>query len=131
MAIQMGGLHHLSIRVTDLARAKRFYTQTLGFQEVLEVEGLALVNAHGTLIGIRGGAAETGKGDRFNPFRVGLDHLALAAPSAEALEGLKRQLDTAGVPNNGVQHDALTRAQYTCFYDPDGIAWELYAMPES
>ena len=40
-------------------------------------------------------------------------------------------LDAAGVRNNGVQDDTLTGARYIAFYDPDGIAWELYAMPAS
>ncbi len=129
MGIHTSGLHHLAIRVTDLARAKRFYTEVLGFVPVLEVEGLLLVNIHGTLMGIRGDATETAGDDRFDPYRVGLDHLALAVPDAGVLDGLKRQLDAAGVPNNGVEDDELTRARYICFYDPDGIAWELYAMP--
>jgi len=34
--LHTGGLHHLSIRTTDLSRAKRFYTETLGFQQVRE-----------------------------------------------------------------------------------------------
>ena len=130
MAIQTGGLHHLAIRVTDFDRAKRFYTQTLGFTPVVEFPGVAIVNAHGTLMGIRGGAAETPEGDRFDPHRVGLDHLALAVPDSAALEGLKSQLDQAGVRNNGVEDDAALGAKYVSFYDPDGIAWELYAMPK-
>jgi hypothetical protein len=39
---------------------------------------------------------------------------------------MKRELDRAGVTNNGIEHDALTQANYISFYDPDGIAWELY-----
>jgi len=42
------------------------------------------------------------------------------------LETMKRELDRAGVTNNGIEHDALTQANYISFYDPDGIAWELY-----
>ena len=67
--------------------------------------------------------------DRFDPFRVGLDHLALAVANPESLHELKLQLDAAGVRNNGVEDDTLTGARYIAFYDPDGIAWELYAMP--
>ena len=48
---------------------------------------------------------------------------------AESLHELKRQLDAAGVRNNGVEDDTLTGATYIAFYDPDGIAWELYAVP--
>ena len=129
MSLQTGGLHHLAIRVSDLAQAKRFYTDTLGFQHVLEEPGLVLVNAHGTFLGLRGDAPETKPEDRFDPFRIGLDHLALAVPTLESLQELHQQLDAAGVPNNGVEQDALLGATYISFYDPDGIAWELYAMP--
>jgi len=107
------------------------YTDTLGFQLVRERDGVVLLNAHGTLFGILGPAPETSPEDRFDPFRVGLDHLALAVANAEWLHELKQQLDTAGVRNNGVQDDTLTGARYIAFYDPDGIAWELYAMPVS
>jgi hypothetical protein len=44
---------------------------------------------------------------RFDPFRVGLDHLALAVDNAESLYELKQQLHAAGVRNNGVQDDTL------------------------
>jgi catechol 2,3-dioxygenase-like lactoylglutathione lyase family enzyme len=101
----------------------------IGFQQLLETEGLVLVNASGAMIGIWGMADQTGTGDRFDPHRVGLDHLALAVPDAAELDGLLQQLNTAGVPNNGIERDDLTGGTYISFYDPDGIAWELYAMP--
>jgi glyoxylase I family protein len=129
MALQAGGLHHLAIRVTDLDRAVRFYTETLGFERILDADGVVLVNAAGTFIGIRGDAAETAAGDRFNPHRVGLDHLALTVADPAALAALKRQLDAAQVCNHGLEDDPLLGARYISFYDPDGIAWELYAMP--
>jgi len=131
MSLRAGGLHHVSIRTTDLGRAKRFYTETMGFQQVLETDGAILLNDHGILFGLWGPAPETSPEDRFDPFRVGLDHLALAVANVESLYELKRQLDAAGVRNNGVQDDTLTGARYIAFYDPDGIAWELYAMPVS
>jgi catechol 2,3-dioxygenase-like lactoylglutathione lyase family enzyme len=129
MSLLTGGLHHLTIRTTDLARAKRFYIETMGFQAVRERDGALLLNAYGTLFGVLGAAPETSTEDRFDPFRVGLDHLALAVDNAESLHELKQQLDAEGVRNNGVQDDTLTGARYIAFYDPDGIAWELYAMP--
>jgi catechol 2,3-dioxygenase-like lactoylglutathione lyase family enzyme len=129
MALRTGGLHHLAIRVTDLGRARRFYVGALGFRPVLERPGRLIVDADGTLLDIRGATAETAAGDRFDPFRVGLDHLALGVRSAAELAGLKGQLDAAGVSNNGVERDEVVGAEYISFYDPDGIAWELYAMP--
>ncbi len=127
MTLKTDGLHHLALRVTDRARAKQFYTEALGFPIVMESHEVLIVNANGVFIGIRAGAPETEHGDRFNPYRVGLDHLALAVPNAVALEDVKRQLDAAGVSNNGIEDDAVLGGRYISFCDPDGIAWELYA----
>ena len=112
MSLLTGGLHHLTIRTTDLAKAKRFYIETMGFHSVRERDGALLLNAHGTLFGLLGAAPETSTDDRFDPFRVGLDHLALAVDNAESLHELKQQLDAGGVRNNGEQDDTLTGARY-------------------
>jgi glyoxylase I family protein len=120
---------HLGLRVSDLAGAKRFYVDTLGFGLLRETPGAVFMDAYGILIVLIGPADEAGATDRFNPFRVGLDHLALAIADAGMLEGLREQLDAAGVPNHGIELDPVTDAAYISFYDPDGIAWELYAMP--
>jgi len=131
MPIQITGLSHLALRVTDLARAKRFYAETLGFPVVLEQGDIVLVNANGVLLGMRGGNPATAPGDRFDPYRVGIDHLALAVADPAALDGLARQLDAAGVRHNGVEDDPTTGGRYISFYDPDGIAWELYFLPSA
>ena len=96
MQLEANGLHHFALTVTGLERSKRFYTETLGFTGVLDVPGLALISGYGLLIGLHAddGAAQ----DRFDPRRVGLDHLALAAAASE-LDDLKQQLDAAGVAN--------------------------------
>ena len=129
MPIQTNGLSHLALRVTDLARAKRFYAETLGFPVVLEQGDIVLVNANGVLLGMRGGNPATAPDDRFDPYRVGIDHLALAVADPAALDGLARQLDAAGVRHNGVEDDPTTGGRYISFHDPDGIAWELYFLP--
>jgi hypothetical protein len=36
--------------------------------------------------------------------------------------------DAAGVRNHGVEEDPETHDKYINFYDPDGIAWELYSI---
>ncbi len=131
MPIHTNGLGHIALRVTDLARAKQFYSEILGFPVVMEFADVVLVNAGGVLLGMRGGNPETAPDDRFNPLRVGIDHLALAVSDPAALEGLQKQLDAAGVRNNGVEDDTTTGGRYISFYDPDGIAWELYYLPAS
>jgi glyoxylase I family protein len=128
MNLNAKGLSHLGLRVTNLARAKRFYVDTLGCQLVRETDGVVLINAYGVLIGLQGADSYSSSDDRFDPFRVGLDHLALAVKDASVLEDLKRELDAAGVRNHGVEVDPETHDTYISFYDPDGIAWELYSV---
>ena len=128
MNLNANGLSHLGLRVTDLARAKRFYVDTLGCPLVRETERAVFVNVSGMLIALIGADAHTPDDDHFDPFRVGLDHLALAVEDPSTLEDMKRDLDAAGVRNNGVEEDPATHRRYISFYDPDDIAWELYAV---
>ena len=80
-------------------------------------------------MGILEDDAETGPGDRFDPHRVRLDHVSLAVNSFELLDRIKGDLDTAGVPNDGVHDEPELNAKGLVFYDPDGIAIELYVTP--
>lgn len=130
MKLNAHGLSHLGLRVTDLARAKRFYVDTLGGQLVREIDDAVLVDVYGILIGLYGTDADSYsfRHDHFDPFRVGLDHLALAVEDPGTLEALKQDLDSAEIPNNGVEEDPETYDRYISFHDPDGIAWELYSL---
>ena len=128
MQLNANGLSHLGLRVTDVARAKRFYVDTLGCQLVREIDGAVLVNVYGTLFALYGDDSHSSRKDHFDPFRVGLDHIALTIEDSSILEGLKQELDAEGVHNNGVEEDLETHDMYISFYDPDGIAWELYSV---
>lgn len=88
-----------------------------------------LVNVSGIIVALIGADSSSSNDDHFDPFRVGLDHLALAIENPGILEDLKRDLDAAGVRNNGVEEDPKSHVKYISFYDPDGIAWELYSIP--
>src|SRR5260370_28142559 len=102
MKLNANGLSHLGLRVTNLARAKHFYVDTLGCQVVRETDGAVLVNVSGMLVALYGNDSYT---DHFDPFRVGLDHLALAVEDPSILEVLNRDLDAAVAPNHGGEQD--------------------------
>ena len=78
MKLSANGWSHLGLRITNLARAKRFYVDALGCPLVRETEGAVFVTVAGLLIALFGADAHTPGKDHFDPFRVGLDHLALA-----------------------------------------------------
>jgi glyoxylase I family protein len=128
MAVEINtpGVHHIALRVTDLERAKRFYVQTLGFAPLLEVDNLFIFAAGSTAVAVRGPDPKTPLRDVFNPFRVGLDHLALACQNESELDRVASALNQAGVENTGVKTDDVLGKKYVAFKDPERIQWELY-----
>jgi len=126
--LDISGFSHVAIRVTDLQQARRFYVDVLGLPVALELEGVVLVKVGDALMGIRGDASETTAGDRFDPHRVGLDHVSFAVATVAKLEQMQKRLDAAKIPNDGVHDEPALNAKGLVFYDPDGIAIELYAF---
>jgi glyoxylase I family protein len=131
MAIKIttSGVHHVALRSTDLARSRRFYAETLGFPVVLEAPNIFVFLAGGTAFAVRGPEAGTPATDRFDPFRVGLDHVALACEETGELARVAAALAAAGIENTGVKRDPALGRDYVAFKDPDRIAWELYMAP--
>jgi catechol 2,3-dioxygenase-like lactoylglutathione lyase family enzyme len=126
--IRTSGAHHIALRSTNLERSKRFYTETLGFSIIQETPALFLFSAGSTAFGVRGPEADTASGDKFNPHRVGLDHIALACEDETELERVAAALTQAGVENTGVKLDETLGKRYVAFKDPDRIAWEFYMI---
>ena len=65
--------------------------------------------------------------DRFDPDRVGLDHLSFGVPGREDLEQAVRLLDEHGVPHGEITRLASFGIDVLPFEDPDGIQLELTA----
>ena len=128
LSIKTPGVHHIALRSSDFARAKRFYLDTLGFPLIADLPNLFLFLAGSTAIGIRGPEAETPAGDQFDPFRVGLDHIAMGCESEAELERVATALQQAGIENTGVKFDPALNKKYVAFKDPDRIAWEYYMV---
>ena len=126
IALQTTGVHHLALRSSDLTRARGFYGRTLGLPIVLETTDSFVALAGSTLVVVRGPETRSPAGDRFDPFRVGLDHVALGCADEAELERVALALEAAEVPSTGLRFDALLGRRYVAFKDPDGIAWEFY-----
>jgi glyoxylase I family protein len=124
---QTPGIHHLAIRTSDMARAKTFYTETIGFPIALEVPDLLIFIAGGTYIAIRP-ATVSSPDEKFNPFSIGLDHLALGCADEGELNRVAAALAAANVENTGVKMDETLGKKYVAFKDPDRINWEFYMI---
>ena len=91
--VKTGAVHHARITVTDPARAREFYTGLLGFEVMMDFPDGVLVTNGSVFLGLRTGPdpAKASSGDRFDPNRVGLDHLALSVGSKADLETAREQ----------------------------------------
>jgi len=127
------GLSHVILTVSDAERSRAFYQDVLGFEPRVLQPGPS-----GRFAFRSGGVGfffythnRTASGDRFSEFRVGLDHLAFAAPSVEALEALAAKLIAAGVETQGVERFGERAIPYVAFRDPDQIQLEYWLAPAS
>jgi len=126
--IKTPGVHHIAIRVTDLDRSKNFYIDKLGFKAVLDQPQLLIFFAGTTAIAIKGPEGKVAESDKFNPFRVGLDHIALGCDNREELERVTKALNRHSIENTGIKLDETLQKDYVAFKDPDRISWEFYSI---
>lgn len=124
---QTSGIHHLALRTSDMSRAKSFYVDTLGFTLALETTDLFIFIAGSTFIGIRP-AVVNDADEKFNPFSIGLDHLALGCSDEAELQRVADALSEAKIENTGVKMDETLGKKYVSFKDPDKINWEFYMV---
>jgi glyoxylase I family protein len=122
--------HHITLNVTDLERARRFYAGVLGLTVDQDFPGEKLrlrLDGTATRLVLCPPPPGTAVDDRFSENRVGLDHLAIGVPMGEVAR-LAAVLTDAGVPNSGVKGDPPGPAMVT-FRDPDNIQWEFFEQP--
>lgn len=122
------GFHHITLNVTDLARARAFYEGVLGFTVDQDFPGEKLRLRFGegspARLVLRPPLPGTPAGDAFSERRIGLDHLAVGVAGRAELEALKEALRRGGVEAD-VHHDPLG-PEIVTFRDPDNLQWEFF-----
>ena len=113
--VQATGIDHIVLHVTDVERARKFYTDVLGMSVYRQNERQVFLHA-----GTQGVALFKKQGD--SPLTTGNDmnHLALNVADG-TYETLKAQLETNGVAVSG--RPGEDRCIY--FQDPDGHRLQL------
>ena len=121
------GFHHVTLNVTDLARARAFYEGILGFTVDQDFPGEKLrlrFGAGPARLVLRPPLPGTPAGESFSERRIGLDHLAVGVASRAELEALKAALRRGGVAAD-VHPDPLG-PEIVTFRDPDNFQWEFF-----
>jgi catechol 2,3-dioxygenase-like lactoylglutathione lyase family enzyme len=120
------GLNHIILTISDVAKSRSFYGDLLGFNLIDIADGFYFVS--GGVAFFLFPSSHPLLNDRFNEFRIGLDHLAFTAPNEEALHSLADRLRASCIETQGVElyH---TGNKYVAFRDPDNIQLE-YWLPK-
>src|SRR5215211_6654706 len=120
------GLNHIIMTIKDVKISRAFYSELLGFELKTIADGFFFVTGGVAIFFFA--PSHPIPDNRFNEFRIGLDHLAFSAPSEAALQSLAEQLQASGVETKGVE-TYHTGNKYVAFRDPDNIQLE-YWLPK-
>ena len=133
--MRSSGVHHVDLVVSSVERSLPFYRDLLGplgFHRIGEVEGergetIWYFGGPGSSVGLRQ-AQSLGGIDRY---RVGLHHVALAAPSRAVVDERHDWLLSTGVEIESPPGEYRYMPGYYAvfFYDPDGIKLEIVHVP--
>jgi glyoxylase I family protein len=135
--VPAAGVHHVDLVVSSIERSLPFYRELLaplGFTRVGEVEGergetIWYLGGTESSVGLREAQSESGPVDRY---AVGLHHLALLAPSREAVDERAEWLRARGaeLESEPREYDYIPGYYAVFFYDPDGLKLEILHLPE-
>ena len=124
--MNVDGISHVALTVSDMSVSKQFYSQTLGLTVLDSSDSYCalLVGGPGLtalILTTHGGGSD----EAFSELRPGLDHVSLAVPDTTSLDAWHARLDDQGVPCD------LRKSEWghhLNFRDPDNIAVELVVV---
>lgn len=126
MTLQIRGVHHLVLTVSDPNRSAVFNEKILGVKASPENPQVRWISCGNFLLCFQRLMMQALPNDRFNENRLGLDHVGFAVESRKQLHDLLAILDELGISTAGVEFDPDGKRDYVCFRDPDNIQIEFY-----
>ena len=123
-------LDHVVLTIKDIHRTKDFYAKIFGAPDFQVDEGFMYQMGPTRLFFTlpRGPQAPN---DRFDPTRVGLEHIAVGVETADDLRAYETALDEAGIKHSGIHIDNHSNKEKIWLDDPDKIRVEFYIQADS
>lgn len=119
-----GRVGHVHLKVADLDRAVKFYTDIIGLEEQVRRAGAAFLGFDGYHHHLGLNTWESAGGTPPPRGHTGLFHSAFLYPDRAALAKTVRRALDAGVLIDGASDHGVSEAVY--FRDPDGNGVEVY-----
>ena len=128
--VEVVGLDHIYLAVSDFARAEKFYDQVLGLLDFRKIDAPIGGDPHrhyfnkAMQISIR-----PARGGTHDPYAPGLHHLCLQVQDNAAVDRIAGLLRSLGIETTGpAQYPQYADDYYAIFFaDPDGIRLEIVA----
>jgi catechol 2,3-dioxygenase-like lactoylglutathione lyase family enzyme len=125
----VSGFHHITLRVTDLERSRRFYQALPGFVIDQDFPGEKVrfrIGDTAARLVLVPPLPGTPTGSRFSEHRIGLDHLAVGVSTRDELSVMLAVLRELGAETSGIHLDRAGDVAMVTFRDPDNIQWEFF-----
>lgn len=117
------GIHHIELVVTNLSRSKDFYVDILNLKIVAEYPNFIMFFKNNFYLGLTDHGNKAAN-DKFSEFRTGLDHISFEVNSKSELEDAIKLFDQKNIPHGKI--DKLSNnVCVLSFRDPDNIQLEL------
>lgn len=131
--MEINGVAHTFLTVTDFARARAFYGQLLpflGMKPVMDMAGTYYCVGGRTAVGIHE-APEDKRSEGFDQWRPGLHHLCFRSRSREGVDEAFEFLKGIGAEIVHAPEEAMWAPGYysVLFEDPEGIRLEINFVP--
>ena len=117
---------HVHLKVSDLGKSVKFYTEVLGFKVMTQMgNSAAFLSAGGYHHHIGLNTWESANGKQAPQGSTGLYHFAILVPSRKELARVFKRLMKHNYPIEGSSDHGVSEAVY--LKDPDGNGIEIYA----
>lgn len=122
----IAGLSHISLSVRDRDAAKRFWSDVLGFEVFSEEPTYCFAFDRATGLAVIMSDHDQTVSGTFDEHNVGLDHLAFAVSSIDALLSWQQRLAALDVQHSPIIE--TDEGHHLNLRAPDNLAIELYVM---